>query len=91
MSHSLTHSDTLDSDRRRSLAMEMEVGDDGAAGPLQLGYYNHQTASPTANVTRATHASPAPVPVHSLHTGVRQRCACVFLVVFDEAISYLPW
>ena len=43
--------------------MEMEVGDDGAAGPSQLGYYKHQTASPTANVTRATCASPAPVHV----------------------------
>jgi len=32
--------------------MEMEVGDDGTAGPSQLGYYKHQTASPTANVTR---------------------------------------
>ena len=40
--------------------MEMEVGDDGAAGPSQLGYYKHQTASPTANVTRAMRASPAP-------------------------------
>ena len=36
--------------------MEMEVGDDGMAGPLQLGYYKHQTASPTANVTRAAPA-----------------------------------
>ena len=32
--------------RQHSLAMEMEVGDDGAAGPLWLGYYKHQTASP---------------------------------------------
>ena len=38
--------------------MEMEVGD--AAGPLRLGYYKHQTASLTANVTHATRASPAP-------------------------------
>ena len=38
VSHSLTHSDTLDSDIvRRSLVMEMKVGD---AGPSQLGYYN---------------------------------------------------
>ena len=37
-SHSLTHSDTLDSDIVwRSLVMEMEVGD---AGPSRLGYYN---------------------------------------------------
>jgi len=37
-SHSLTHSDTLDSGIvRRSLVMEMEVGD---AGPMRLGYYN---------------------------------------------------
>ena len=33
-----------------SLAMEMEVGDDGTAGPLRLGYYKHQTI----------HASTAP-------------------------------
>ena len=35
------------------------------------------------NVTRATRASPAPAyetRAHSLRTGVRQRCACVFLV-----------
>jgi len=32
--------------RRRSLAMELEVGDNGTAGPSQLGYYKHQTASP---------------------------------------------
>ena len=37
-SHSLTRSDTLDSDIvQRSLVMEMEVGD---AGPSRLGYYN---------------------------------------------------
>jgi len=40
--------------------MEMEV--DGAAGPSRLGsgYYKHQTSSFSANVTRATRASPAP-------------------------------
>jgi len=32
----------------------------GAAGPSWLGYYKHQTASPTANATRAMHASRAP-------------------------------
>ena len=36
----------------------MEVG--GTAGPSRLGYYKRQTASPTANITRATHASLAP-------------------------------
>ena len=40
--------------------MEMEVRDDGEVGPLRLGYYKHQTASPTANMTRATRTSPAP-------------------------------
>ena len=42
--------------------MEMEVGDDGVAGPSWLGYYKHQAASPrpTANITRATYASPSP-------------------------------
>ena len=61
----------------------MEVGDDSTAGPSQLGYYKHQTASPTVNVTRATRTSPVPTyitSVHSLRTSVRQRCACVFLV-----------
>jgi len=39
----------------------MEVGDDGAAGPSQLGTTNTKhLACPTANVTRATRASPAP-------------------------------
>jgi len=52
--------DMLDSVDLRSLAMEMEVGDDRAAGPSRLGYYKHQRASPTANVTRATRASLAP-------------------------------
>ena len=48
--------------QQRSFAMEMEVGDDGAAGPPWLGYFKHQTASPRpiANITRATCASPAP-------------------------------
>jgi len=31
--------------------MEAEVGDDIAAGPSRLGYYEHQTASHTAKVT----------------------------------------
>jgi len=43
----LTHSDTLNSDLdrgRRSLTMEMKVGDDVAAGPWsRLGYYKHLT------------------------------------------------
>ena len=62
----ITQSDTfiqqIDVVDRRSLAMELDVGDDGTAGPLWLGYYKHQTASPdpTANVTRATYASLAP-------------------------------
>ena len=45
----VTQSDTFryarDRGLRHSLAMEMEVGDDGAAGPSWLGYYKHQTAS----------------------------------------------
>ena len=38
----LTHSDTVDTDidrGRRSLTMEMKVGDNVAAWPLRLGYY----------------------------------------------------
>jgi len=73
--------------------MKMELGDDGAMGPLWLGYYKHQTASfsystSAANVTRAMRASPAPAydaRVHSLRTGARQRCACVFLVFKHES------
>ena len=42
--------------------MEMEVGDG-----RHLGYYKHETASPTANVTRATHASPATAYVYDVH------------------------
>ena len=46
-----------------------------------------------ANVTRATHATPAPaykMRVRSLHTGVRQRCACVFLVVYLDPVHIMP-
>jgi len=49
--------------QQRSLAMEMEAKDDSAAGPSQLGYYYTEQlllGRPTANVTRATRASPAP-------------------------------
>jgi len=64
---------------RHSLAMEMEVG-----MTVRLGYYKHQTASPTAAVTHAACTLPATVysvtHTHSLHTGARQRCTCVFLV-----------
>ena len=72
----------------------MEVGDDGAMGPSRLGYYKHKTASPTANVTRAMHASPAPAydaRAHSLRTGARQRCACVFIVhtILGRKLSFL--
>jgi len=51
--------------------MEMKVGDDVAAGPSRLGYNKHLTAYPTAKVTCATRASPAPAYItcaHSLHT-----------------------
>jgi len=57
-SHSLTHLDTFDSDidhPMASLAMEMEVGDNGVVAPSQLGYYKQQTASPTANHTSKSH------------------------------------
>ena len=40
MSHSLTRSDMLDAVDRRSLAMEMEVGDDGTVGPRGLDTTN---------------------------------------------------
>ena len=48
--------------RQHSFVMEMEVGDDRAAGHRGLDTYKHQTASPrpTANMTRATYALPAP-------------------------------
>ena len=39
----------------------------------RLEYYQHQTASYTANVTRATHASPVhKTRTHSLRTGRRE-------------------
>ena len=48
--------------------MEMEVGDDSAGGPSRLGYYK-QLLLPTANVTRATHTSPAaPAYIYDAHT-----------------------
>ena len=59
----VTQSEAFRYDRSLTTAFfgdRMEVGDDGAAGPSWLGYYEHQTASPTTNVTRATCASPAP-------------------------------
>jgi len=40
------------------------------------------------NVTRATRTSPAPAfmtCVRSLHTGARQRCACIFLVIIKHS------
>jgi len=54
--------------------MEMEVGDDGAAGPSRQtlkSFYSKR------DVQRA----------HSLHTGARQRCACIFLVIVDECMT----
>jgi len=36
--------------------MEMEVGDDGAAGPSRLGYYKHQTASFSYSKRNTCHA-----------------------------------
>jgi len=82
VSHSLTHSDTLDSDIvRRSSVMEMEVGDAGAS---RLGYYNTKQLLQQIhkrNVTRAPHLHPHFLThERSLRTGARQRCACIFLV-----------
>ena len=63
MSHGLTHSDTLDSDiwMTASLAMEMEVRDDGTGGGHRgLDTTNSfSSLGPTANVTRAPRTSPA--------------------------------
>ena len=33
--------------QQHSLVMEMVAGDDGAAGPSRLEYYQHKTASPS--------------------------------------------
>jgi len=41
------------------MTMEVKVGDDVAVWPLRLGYCEHRTI-PTAKVTRAMRASPAP-------------------------------
>ena len=43
--HIQIRSTQIDRGQWHSLAMEMEVGDDGAVGPSRLGYYKHQTAS----------------------------------------------
>jgi len=78
----VTHSYMLDHGQRRSLAMEMESGTTAQRGHRGLDTTNTKQLPPTANVTRATRASPAPVYMthaHSLHTGARQRCTCVFL------------
>jgi len=66
-----------------SLVMEMEVGDNGMAGPSQLGYYNT-----TNSFSYMYHARLTCTCIHiwrvrivCAHTGARQRCTCVFLVV----------
>ena len=63
VSHSLTNSDTLDSDidhgRQHSLVMEIEVGDDSTVGPLWLGYYKHKkNTKQLLHVPRAPHLHP---------------------------------
>jgi len=45
--------------RRRSLAMKLEVGDDGTAGPSRLGYYKPRTASPLLSYMYMQRAAPA--------------------------------
>jgi len=62
--------------------MEREIGDVGLRGldtTTPNSFYSKFT-----NVTRAMRTSPPPVymtRMRSLHTGTRQRCACVFLVI----------
>jgi len=101
----VTYSDMLNSEtcKQRSLAMEIEVGDDGTAGPLRLGYYKlffffsniyqqscmvhkRQKEEDTTNTklyseryTPQLH--PHKTGAHSLRTGAKHRCACVFLVI----------
>jgi len=69
---------------QRPLAMELEVGDNGTAGPSRLGYYKHQTASPLFSYSKHNTCCTRIwcTCVHSLciSTSARQRCACVFLV-----------
>ena len=87
-SHSLTHSDMLDSDRRVDDSVlwrwRWRLGTTAQRGHHGLDATNtKQLASHTENLTRATRASPEPAyeaRAHSLRTGARQRCACVFLV-----------
>ena len=62
--------------------MEMEVRDDDAvrvvtAWILQLP--NHFSYS-KRNMPHVPHLQPHMTHTHSLRTGVRQRCACIFLV-----------
>jgi len=76
VSHSLTHSDTLDSDRSWT-----------QWGHRSLGATNtKQLLLRQLNVTRAMRASPAPAYMthaHSLRTSVRQWCACVRIPSID--------
>jgi len=56
----------IDRGQQRSLTMEVEVGDDVAAGPSRLGYNEQRTLNTaTAIVTRATRASPAPGRIYN--------------------------
>ena len=52
------HVNVIDRGRWHSLAMEMEVDDDSAAGPSQLGYYNQLLLQQMYHVPHAHHLHP---------------------------------
>jgi len=54
--HIQIRSTQIDCGRWHSLAIEMEVGDDGTAWPSRLGYYKHQTASFSYSKRNTCHA-----------------------------------
>jgi len=66
--------------QQRSLAMVMEVGDDGTVELSQLGYCWNKTGSYNKRSTcHARLTAPHMACVHSLYTGARQRCACILV------------
>jgi len=87
VSHSPAHSDRLDSDIDRGWRHGGAiVARRGAAATS-----TKQLLQQRQHVPRTPHLQPhmCMMCTHSLHTGVRQRCACVFLVINSrEMVSF---
>ena len=67
-----TWTDVVDCRRRCSLAMEMEVGNDAAAGPSQQTPNSFSYSK--RDVPCAPHLHPHMTHMNSLRTGVRKMC-----------------